>query len=311
VSLWFVTPAHRRYALTAVCLDQRRQVITALAEHGIDARCVVVANDENLDTARGLGFDTVETPNEGPDGTVWLGRKFNDGIEHAGKHGAEWIVPIGSDSWIDPAYFLPLADPEVTLTGAEYCHITANRLMVTEVRTMYRAGPYVFHRSLLAPTGFRPADDSRPRGVDGSTISGIEAAGGVIRWQDRSLHPLQYIGFRGESYLTSPDALWQKWGVVEYPDPWQRLAEAYDPQLVERARACVPQEPPRLTDQRGLRRMGSNILIHAFMVRSDGSPKVALCGIKPQDYHRDQGRMRITCIRCRERARRIPTRLAA
>ena len=106
MSMWFVTPAWQRYELTAVCLRQRQWVIEQLADHGIEARCVVVADDENLDIARALGFDVVEQRND-----RGLGRKFNDGYEHAARAGATWIVPIGSDSWIDPRYFLPAPAP--------------------------------------------------------------------------------------------------------------------------------------------------------------------------------------------------------
>ena len=43
MSLWFVTPAWKREELTAVCLDQRLDVIRYLGTHGLEARCVVVA----------------------------------------------------------------------------------------------------------------------------------------------------------------------------------------------------------------------------------------------------------------------------
>ena len=113
MSVWFVTPAWRRFALSAVCFEQRRRVIDELAAHGIEAHCVVVADDRNLALAREAGFETVKRDNR------WLGSRFNDGIEYAGLHGAEWIVPIGSDSWIDPAYFLPGWDGAVERSTKE------------------------------------------------------------------------------------------------------------------------------------------------------------------------------------------------
>src|ERR1051325_10020747 len=99
-SLWFVTPAWQRYELSAVCFDQRLLVMDALRAAGVEAQCVVVADDENLDLARERGFARVEQDNE------WLRRRFNDGIEYAAYQGATRIVPIGSDSWIDPDYLL-------------------------------------------------------------------------------------------------------------------------------------------------------------------------------------------------------------
>ena len=54
-ALYFITPAFRRYELTAVCLEQHQRVIDELAKSGIEAHQVVVADDENLDIARSRG----------------------------------------------------------------------------------------------------------------------------------------------------------------------------------------------------------------------------------------------------------------
>lgn len=226
MSVWFVTPAFHRYDLTAVCLEQRRRVIDELEKQGIEAHCVVVANDANLDTAKALGFQTVEQNND------WLGRRFNDGMEYAGKAGAEWIVPIGSDSWIDPAYFLPLPQG-VTRTSARYAAVTASRMAVLNVGR-YGAGPYMFHRSSFG-RGFRPAADELHRYIDSSTIAGLTR----VKWERYDVHALQYIGFRGKPHLTPYDRLWKAWGERESTDPWTELATCYPADLVSAARACL------------------------------------------------------------------------
>ncbi len=215
--------------MTAICLEQRSRVIAELATHGIEARCVVIADDENLDIARALGFDVVEQSNE------WLGRKFNDGQEHAGRNGAEWIVPIGSDSFIDPAYFLPLPKPEVTRTSRMYAPVEADRLAELRVGKV-GAGPHMFHRSIMEPRGFRPAPDRISRNTDHLTIRGIARP---MRWEWRDLHPLQYVGFRAPPFITRYDRLWQRWGRAERLDPWERLAQTYPADLVERARVYM------------------------------------------------------------------------
>jgi hypothetical protein len=229
--LWFVTPAFQRYELSAVCFDQRVRVIEALAEQGVEAHCVVVADDENLDLARERGFAVVERDNE------WLGRKFNDGQQYAGEHGAEWIVPIGSDSFIDPQYFVPLPHRRVTRTSHEYAPVEPGRLAELHVGMM-GAGPHVFHRSIF-PAGFRAAPDKISRNTDSSTIKGL------VRppvWEWRDLHPLQYIGFRHPPFITQYDRLWTRWGVREHTDPWARLAEHYPVDLVERARGILERQ---------------------------------------------------------------------
>lgn len=238
--MFFVTPAWQRFDLTAVCFEQRRRVIEELARHGIEAHCVVVADDENLDIARGVDFDVVEQRNNGPDGKPWLGRKFNDGYEYAGRHGADYLVAIGSDSWIDPAYFLNLPNRSITRTAVEYCVVKPDHLATLCIDNTPGVGPYVFHRRLLAPSGFRPAEDNIPRHVDSSTLAGIvRTTGRLIHFQRHSLHPFQYVGFRQAPLLTPYDRLWTRWGVDEFADPWARLAEHYPADLVEAARRAL------------------------------------------------------------------------
>lgn len=229
MSVWFVTPAFGRVELTRICLEQRRLVIDELARRGIEAHQVVVADDGNLDVARALGFDTVEQNNE------WLGRKFNDGQEYAGRHGAEWIVPIGSDSWVDPAYFDPLPNPRYTRTSGMYAPVELGRLAELKVGQV-GAGPHMFHRSLMAPRGFRPAPDQISRNTDHLTVANLARP---PRWEWRDIHPLQYVGFRAPPFITQYARLWRRWGVVERTDPWERLAKVYPPDLVERARVLM------------------------------------------------------------------------
>lgn len=227
--LYFVTPAFDRYELSELCCDQRLDVIATLAEHGIEARCVVVADDANLDIARARGFDVVEQSNE------WLGRKFNDGIEFAGKAGADFIVPIGSDSWIDPAYFLPQLAGNAVLTAEGYCHVTADRLGEARITHARGVGPFVFPRALLEPTRFRPSVEKTKSGVDSATVRGIIRKYGQITWQMRDLHPFQYIGFRVQPMITPFAQLMKYWGIEEHADPWRILAQHYPAPLVARA----------------------------------------------------------------------------
>ena len=230
MTLWFVTPAFGRYELSALCFDQRLDVIRALAEAGVAARCVVVADDENIDLARERGFDVVERDNE------WLGRRFNDGIEYACQNGASRVIPIGSDSWIDPAYFLPLPPRRETLTSRLYAVVTADRMAEVYVNDTKGAGPYVLAREALRSTKYRPARDDIKRGVDSSTIRGLRYR---VRWTHREVHPFQYVGFRGVPHLTPYRTLVEAWGVREHLDPWSILAEHYPIGLVDRARTIM------------------------------------------------------------------------
>lgn len=227
--VYFVTPAWRRLRMTRLCLEQRRWVIDELAKVGVEGRCVVVSDDENLAIASELGFETVKRGNE------WLGRRFNDGIAYAAANGADWIVPIGSDSWIDPAYLYPLPEPHQTRTSTLYSVVDKRR--VGELRVYGSGvGPYMIHRDRL-PASRRPAADELRRGVDRSTLAGLS---GLI-WEYRDLHPLQYVGLRSafEPQMNSFDRLYSRIGVAQTRDPFRRLATVYPAELVERAREVL------------------------------------------------------------------------
>lgn len=231
--LYFVTPAFRRFELTEVCFAQWQLVAAALAGHGVELRVVVIADDENLDIARAAGFDTLERDND------WLGRRFNDGIEYAGRHGADWIAPIGSDSWISPDYLWPLPGIRTSRRSHNLATVTLTRLAELYV-TNVGAGPYIYHRSLLRPAGFRPARDHISKGVDISTMEGIELGRDrPIRWEYRDVDRLQHVSFRGTPHLTKYSRLWAAFGVKEFYRPWEMLAERYPADLVERARLAL------------------------------------------------------------------------
>src|SRR5687767_4792022 len=99
-SLWFVVPAFGRVELARICLRQLRRTCDALQAEGVEATAVVIADDENLDAARELGFGTIERDNRA------VSRKFNDGIQLAldpayNPRPGDYVVPCGSDDWVD------------------------------------------------------------------------------------------------------------------------------------------------------------------------------------------------------------------
>ena len=229
-SLWFVTPAWRRFALSAVCFEQRRQVMEQLAAMDIEAHCVVVADDENLELARAAGFDVLEQNND------WLARRFNDGIEYAGAHGADWVVPVGSDSWVQADYFAPLPGAGEVRTSTYLCTVAPDRLAHLEIKPNHGGGPYIVPRAMLESSGFRPAKDLLNRNIDRSTVDGLA---GPVTWQLRDLNRFQHVSFRGQPHLTTYEKLWYYWGVEEHLDPWEQLAEHYPPDLVKAARMAI------------------------------------------------------------------------
>lgn len=229
MSVWFVTPAWQRFDLTRVVLEQRRRILDWLSERDVEAYQVVVADDQNADLAESLGFDAVRSPNYA------LGRRFNDGIEYAARHGAECIVPIGSDSFLDPAYLFPLPAEHVLRSSTLYAVAEAERIGRLSVRRGVGVGPYMIPSAHL-PKSRRPADDFRKRGIDGSTIRGLRRG---WRTEFVDLHPWQYVGFRSHPQMNSYDKLYGRLGVGEEYNVAEVLAEHYPADLVERAlQAC-------------------------------------------------------------------------
>jgi glycosyltransferase involved in cell wall biosynthesis len=234
--IYFVTPAWQRFELTRVVLEQRRMVIDWLAERDVEAGCVVVADDANADIALELGFDVVRRKNYA------LGRKFNDGIEYAARNGAEWVVPIGSDSFIDPAYLFPLPGPSVMRSSTLYALAEPGRLGRLQVKNAMGVGPYMMPFAYL-PKSLRPAAEYRKRGVDTSTIKGLRRRGWTREMVD--LHPWQYVAFRrqggateGHPQMNSYEKLYARLGVGEEYEVADRLSEFYPLRLVERALAA-------------------------------------------------------------------------
>lgn len=233
--LWFVAPAYRRYALAEVCFDQWKQIAAALAPRGIELHVVVVSDDKNLTLARRAGFETVAQNND------WLGRRFNDGIEYACRNGADWVAPIGTDSWISPEYFDPLPEPHQTRHGRMACVVKLDVLAELYV-TNLGVGPYLYHRSQLEHCEFRPSEDRIRRRCDTSTWVGVSEGHDIV-WDERSISPYQHVGFRGQPHLTKYSRLFAAYGKRQIHRPWQTLAEHYPSDLVERARLALGGKP--------------------------------------------------------------------
>src|SRR6188472_4175138 len=114
-SLAFVVQAHGRLERARICLRQLRRTCDRLADAGVEPNAVIVADDENLDTARDLGLATYER------GNAATSMRFNDGIQAAcdprvNRHPVEFVVPCGSDDWVDWRLFVELPDQN-TMVG--------------------------------------------------------------------------------------------------------------------------------------------------------------------------------------------------
>lgn len=237
MTLWFVVPAHGRIALTRICLNQLARTCETLTENGIEASAVVIADDENLTTASALGFGTVRQEN------APLGRKWNDGFQFAcdpefNPRPADYVIPCGSDDWIDPqlllTHDLPLSDEILCFRRGAFVREDGQRLARLKIGYEGGLGIRVIPRALIERAGFRPAEEDRRRAIDTSTLRGI----GRARLLYHDLHDLQIVDWKtpGAQLNTYRDCLRYLRG-KESEDPFGELAEVYPSDALEEMRA--------------------------------------------------------------------------
>lgn len=235
ISVWIVSPAHGRFAVTRLVLEQRRRLCRDLAVRGIDARMLITASDENLDLAREYGAVAVETPNRP------LGRKCNIGLERAAREGADWIVWVGSDDWIHPDVFDPLPyqreGRERILIGQRVAivDLATGMLMRCLSPSKYGAIPWIVPRGMLEPSRFRPVRPDLARGLDGALIRGIRLSRAPLDWHCLDPHDLRCVDFKSGVNITPFERL-EGHATGPLEPAWSALVERYPADLVERAR---------------------------------------------------------------------------
>ncbi len=225
-TLVFVIPAYRRFELTRVCLTQLARTCDELRGYGIDATGVVIADDQNLTVASMLGFATVRRENKP------LGRKFNDGIEMACAHlGADYVVPFGTDNWVDSELLSQLPEPG-TIATHRLCtliHEDGERMQTLNVSYDGGDGIRTWPRDLLEPLRFRPAAEDRERAIDTSIRERMKLGSGKPDYVYHDLHPLQIVSF--QSADTQLNGYRELRAIFangpEETDHWERLAEHY------------------------------------------------------------------------------------
>ncbi len=197
-TLAFVVPVHGRLDLAGICLRQLRRTCDSLLDRDVKATAIIISDAEALErlAVDELGFGSVTRDN------TYLGRKYNDGIQLATdpKYNpcpVEFVVPCGSDDWVDYRLFAePLPGPD-TIFGFRYLSfVREDGREIAETFIDYEGGCgiRVIPRELLAPLGYRPADEDRPRGCDTSMLVNLRRHhGSNLKIKDDWTYPPQYI----------------------------------------------------------------------------------------------------------------------
>jgi hypothetical protein len=237
--LWFVVPVHGRERLTGICLRQLRRTCDALNQDGIEATAVVVGDDRNLAAARKLGFGTVERDNK------YLARKFNDGIQLAtdpryNPRPAHYVVPCGSDDWVDHRLFLDLPPDDVLVGFQRIAVVREDGQEITTRQLGYTGGSgiRIIPRALVEPLGFRPADEDRRSGCDTSILTNLQRHHtGRMRVFHYHLHDYQVVDWKSPTtQMNSYDDL-KLHQAVSAGDPFEVLADYYPAKALKEMRA--------------------------------------------------------------------------
>lgn len=243
-SLWFVVPVHGRIALAAKCLEQLGETCTSLRIAGVDATAVVIADAENhsaleLELRRDLGFARVVRDNR------FLGRRFNDGIQLAldpayNGRPADYVVPCGSDDWVDWRLFVDLPKPNtiVGFRAISFVRADGAELLTTELTNTGGSGIRIYPRELLEPLGFRPAEEDRRRACDTSILTRTLRARPGARIEHRASDPRQIVDWKSpHEQLNSYEAIFRRHRGERFPDPFAELAEFFPALALRRMRA--------------------------------------------------------------------------
>jgi hypothetical protein len=243
VRVWFVVPVHEREALTAVCLRQLARTCDA-APAGVEATAVVIGEGTNLQVARQLGFGTVARENK------WLGQKLNDGYQVAcdpefNSAPADYVIPCGSDDWVDPAILKQLPGPLEVGVFRSLAIVNEDRTALARMHVNHPGGVgiRIIPRFLIERAGYRPAVEDRVIGLDNSTYRRLRARGSQLnpKTVELDLHPLQIVDWKShDQQIHSYRELRGARRPLETADVFGELAAVYPKEALDEMRELRP-----------------------------------------------------------------------
>lgn len=237
-SLWFVVPVHGRMRLTAICLRQLAITRDQLRDNDIDAHVVVIADALNLRELRARlghhGFATVERANN------FLSQKYNDGIQLAmderyNPRPADFVVPCGSDDWVDWRIFTELPSRHAVLGFQHISFVREDGREMTAKFLDYPGGCgiRVYPRQLMFNLGFRPADEDRVRACDTSILHNVQKANRIVDVRHRDVDPWQIVDWKSRGTQMNPYDALRRHRSTRSADPFLALAGRYPDESLE------------------------------------------------------------------------------
>ena len=235
-TFWFIVPVHGRLPLAQICLKQLRRTCDNLKAEGVHATAVIVADETNHTQLPDLGFATITRDNQ------FLSRRFNDGIQLAtdpahNPHPADYVVPCGSDDWVDHRIFLDLP-PQDTIVGFQRVSIVredGRQMVVAEANYLGGSGIRIIPAAAVAQLDHRPADEDRRRACDTSILTNLRLCiGPALKVEHRHLHDRQIVDWKNPTVqLNRFDDVTRKRGGEQPCDPFTELQGIYPDEALE------------------------------------------------------------------------------
>ena len=200
-SLWFIVPCLGRFELTRMTLGELAALRDVL---DYDVRAVVIARDENLDTAREFNFSALTEM------SAQVGYKFNDGYQHALLKGADYVCHWQSDNSAIPEYFAPPPGENEIISTHTLAIVDGERtayLHVEDEANPYGAGPFLFPARMLEPLNGRPIRDDLHNGVDRDLVRSLRAANPAAKVVYRDIDRAQFVSYKDSLSINGYDAL--------------------------------------------------------------------------------------------------------
>lgn len=243
-SLWFIVPVHGRLPLARICLRQLRRTCDSLRAAGIEATAVVVAEEAELAVLlpAELGFASIPYDNQ------FLSRRFNAGFVLAcdpryNPRPADYVVPCGSDDWVDWRIFTDLPDPDTLLAFQKISFVREDGRELTSRYLKYHGGVgiRVYPRQLLEPFGYWPGDD-RKRACDTNILTAVQREFPEMQIRYRDIDARQIVDWK------SPDEQLNTYHSVGIhrsllvADPFAELAEFFPAESIAEMQAHYAHE---------------------------------------------------------------------
>jgi hypothetical protein len=241
-SLWFCVPVHGRIPLARICLRQLRRTCDALCEDGVNASAVIVSDEDTLAEidVLGLRFGWVVRDND------YTSARFNDAISLAtdpryNPHPVDYVVPCGSDDWVDHRLFTEPLPPPNTIFGFQHMSFVredGREICSPKIGYDGGSGIRIIPRQLLEKVGYRPADEDRRRGCDTSILANVRRAHPDLEVKHWHLHDRQIVDWKTPGIqLNSYKEVTAIHGAGSPADPFEVLADFYPAEALEEMRS--------------------------------------------------------------------------